>query len=95
MPKKAPRPGAALNVQSCPGGSETLAGTSDSQTSNHDGSLQRQSEAGPVIRIGQVWVRGHCADRFVDVMAETQLVALPIDFWIAELPVRKLKGDVV
>jgi hypothetical protein len=79
MPQETPRPGAALNVQSCPGGSETLAGTSDFQVSNHKSSLQQKSEAGPGIRIGQVRVRGHCADRFVDVMADIQLMALAID----------------
>jgi hypothetical protein len=79
MPQETPRPSAALNVQSCPGGSETLAGTSDFQVSNHKSFLQQKFEAGPGIRIGQVRVRGHCADRFVDVIADIQLMALAID----------------
>jgi hypothetical protein len=44
MPHNARRPGAALNVQGCPGGSETLAGISDSQTNNRDSSRQEKSE---------------------------------------------------
>jgi hypothetical protein len=78
MPHNAPRPSAALNVQGCPGGSETLAGTSDFQNSNHKSTLQQKSEAGPSIRIGQVRVRGPGADRFVGAIADKLLLALSI-----------------
>ena len=56
-----------------------MAGFSDSQTSNRDARHQDKAEAEPSVRIGQVRVRGHCAGRFVDVMAEIQLIALAID----------------
>jgi hypothetical protein len=108
MPRETSCPGAALNVQGCTSGSETLAGISDSRASNCDPRHQDKAEAEPSIRIGQVRVQAHQPDRFATAMAETLLPELAIDSPRAyrkssaafsksntqQLPVRKLKGDV-
>jgi hypothetical protein len=76
MSEDVPRPGAALLLRATRAGSECLGGSSDLANNNDDAQHQDKSAEACSIRLGQVRVRCHGADRFCVAIGEALLLAL-------------------